>query len=62
MIKQICISENEWRRPPTYDELVETVNILSDFGISISINQIPKFGDMYGLERWRKKKIKEKLS
>ena len=46
----------------TYDELVETVNILSDFGISISINQIPKFGDMYGLERWRKKKIKEKLS
>ena len=62
MIKQTCVSENEWRRPPTYDELVETANILSDFGINISVGQIPKFNDMYELGRWRKKKIKDRLS
>lgn len=60
--EQIRVTEEELRHLPTQEQLNETVDLLSDFGIIIRTSQLPRFGNIHEMVRWRKKKIKEELS
>lgn len=54
-------NEDKRKSKPTDADLIETVQLLEDFGINIKISKIPDFSSMSELERWRLKKIKEYL-
>lgn len=54
-------NEDKRKSKPTDADLMETVQLLKDFGINIKISKIPDFSSMFELERWRLKKIKEYL-
>lgn len=54
-------NEDKRKSKPTDADLIETVQLLKDFGINIKISKIPDFSSMSELERWRLKKIKERL-
>lgn len=54
-------NEDKRKSKPTDVDLIETVQLLEDFGINIKISKIPDFSSMFELERWRLKKIKEYL-
>lgn len=49
------------KEKPTNADLKETVKILDDFGIHISVSDIPNFSSAYELEKWRVEKITEFL-
>lgn len=49
--------ENERKKPPTLKHYREVLNTLRDFGIKISLKDIPEFSSFGDLERWQRKKI-----
>ena len=49
--------ENERKNPPTLKQYREVLNTLRDFGIKISLKDIPEFSSFGDLERWQRKKI-----
>lgn len=49
--------ENERKNPPTLKHYREVLNTLRDFGIKISLKDIPEFSSFGDLERWQRKKI-----
>lgn len=53
--------ENQVKAVPTQKDLKVAVSVLKDFGIRISISDIPDVKSVYGLEKWKAKLIKEKL-
>lgn len=53
--------EEQVKAKPTAKDLKTTVSILKDFGITISISDIPEMKSVFELEKWRAKIIKERL-
>lgn len=49
--------ENERKNSPTLKHYREVLNTLRDFGIKISLKDIPEFSSFGDLERWQRKKI-----
>ncbi|MGN0655232.1 MAG: hypothetical protein ACI4KR_00420 [Ruminiclostridium sp.] len=52
----INVSESRWKSPPTEEDIVETYDLLNDFGLSRI--KVPEFATYGELERWRKEKCK----
>lgn len=53
--------EDSVKRKPTTKDLKETVKLCKDFGLKISIDEIPDLHSVCALEKWRFKKIYEFL-
>lgn len=53
--------EEQVKAKPTNKDLKNTVSILKDFGITITLSDIPDFKSVFALEQWRSKIIKQRL-
>lgn len=53
--------ENQVKAKPTQRDLKKAVSVLKDFGIKISVSDIPECKSVFCLEQWKAKKIKERL-
>ena len=60
--KHIQYMENARKRKPDKKDYKELQSILRDFGIHISLDDLPEFNSISELEFWKKSKIKEKLN
>lgn len=53
--------EESVKRKPTAKDLKETVKLCKDFGLKISIDEIPNLHSVCALEKWRIKRITDFL-
>lgn len=52
----INVSESRWKSPPTEEDIVETYDLLDDFGLKMIT--VPEFATYGELEKWRKEKCR----
>ena len=53
--------EKARKKSPSDSDIKDLLHFLHDFGISISIDNVPKFKNVQEMELWKKKKIMDKL-
>lgn len=53
--------EEQIKAKPTSKDLKDTVLVLKDFGIIISVSDIPDVDSVFKLEQWKAKLIKQRL-
>ena len=54
--------EKARKNQPSKTEVKQLLHFLHDFGISISIDNVPKFKNVQEMELWKKSKIMDKLN
>ena len=54
--------EKARKKSPSDSDIKDLLHFLHDFGISISIDNVPKFKNVQEMELWKKSKIMDKLN
>lgn len=54
--------EKARKKSPSNADIKDLLHFLYDFGISVSIDNVPKFKNVQEMELWKKSKIMDKLN
>ena len=54
--------EKARKKSPSDSDIKDLLHFLHDFGISVSIDNVPKFKNVQEMELWKKSKIMDKLN